>query len=51
MQVRAGISRDLIDIVQAFVILFVAAPQIVRFIYRLRAVGIKQVVLTRGWGS
>lgn len=51
MQVRAGISRDLIDIVQAFVILFVAAPQIVRFIYRLRVVGVKQVVVTRGWGS
>ena len=51
MQVRAGISRDLIDIVQAFVILFVAAPQIVRFIYRLKVVGDKQVVLTRGWGS
>ncbi|MEZ4770454.1 MAG: ABC transporter permease [Caldilineales bacterium] len=51
MQVRAGISRDLIDIVQAFVILFVAAPQIVRFIYRLRVVGVKQVSVTRGWGS
>ena len=51
MQVRAGISRDLIDIVQAFVILFVAAPQIVRFIYRLRVVGVKQVVVSRGWGN
>ncbi len=51
MQVRAGISRDLIDIVQALVILFVAAPQIVRFVYRLRIEGSKQVVLTRGWGS
>jgi general nucleoside transport system permease protein len=51
MQVRAGISRDLIDIVQALVILFVAAPQIVRFLYRLRIEGSKQVVLTRGWGS
>jgi simple sugar transport system permease protein len=51
MQLRAGISRDLIDIVQALVILLVAAPQIVRFIYRLRIEGAKQVVLTRGWGS
>lgn len=50
MQVRAGISRDLIDIVQALVILFVAAPQIVRFIYRMRAEGVREVVLTRGWG-
>ncbi len=51
MQVRAGISRDLIDIVQALVILFIAAPQIVRFIYRIRAEGVKEVVLTRGWGK
>ena len=51
MQVRAGISRDLIDIVQALVILFVAAPQIVRFLYRLRIEGAKQVVLSRGWGK
>ncbi|MEA3336534.1 MAG: ABC transporter permease [Chloroflexota bacterium] len=51
MQVRAGISRDLIDIVQALVILFVAAPQIVRFIYRLRTEGVKEVTLTRGWGA
>jgi simple sugar transport system permease protein len=51
MQVRAGISRDLIDIVQALVILFVAAPQIVRFVYRLRVEGVREVVLTRGWGS
>lgn len=51
MQVRAGISRDLIDIVQALVILFVAAPQIVRFIYRIRAERVREVVLTRGWGK
>lgn len=51
MQVRANISRDLIDIVQALVILFVAAPQIVRFVYRLRVEGVREGVLIRGWGK
>jgi ABC-type uncharacterized transport system permease subunit len=51
MQVRAGISIDLINIVQAFVIMFIAAPRIVRWLYRLRAdKGKGGVFLTKGWG-
>jgi len=51
MQVRApGISIDLVNIVQALVIIFVAADQIVRWIYRMRARRGMEVVFTRGWG-
>jgi simple sugar transport system permease protein len=51
MQVRAGISVDLINIVQALVIAFVAADQIIRWLYRIRRrEEIKEVVFTRGWG-
>jgi simple sugar transport system permease protein len=51
MQVRAGISVDLINIVQALVIAFVAADEIIRWLYRIRAKEeIKEVVFTRGWG-
>jgi simple sugar transport system permease protein len=52
MQIRAGISIDLINIIQAFVIMFVAAPRIVRWLYRIRAEKEKAaVVLTKGWGK
>ncbi|GAB4531132.1 MAG: hypothetical protein Kow0063_10040 [Anaerolineae bacterium] len=52
MQVRAqGISIDLVNIIQALVIMFIAADQIIRWLYRLRARREAEVVFTRGWGG
>ncbi len=52
MQIRADISIDLINIIQAFVIMFIAAPTIVRWIYRIKADKAKaDVGLTKGWGK
>jgi ABC-type uncharacterized transport system permease subunit len=51
MQLEGHISRDLINIIQALVIVFVAADQIVRWLYRLRRTGGGQLVFTRGWGK
>jgi simple sugar transport system permease protein len=51
MQLQSGISINLINIVQALVITFVAAPQIVRWIYRLKEGGGVQTIFTRGWGG
>jgi len=36
MQLRAGIPKDIISILQAFIIMFIAAPAIIRTIYRLK---------------
>ena len=39
MQLRSGIPIDLIGIVQALVIIFIAADQIIRWVYRIRVKG------------
>lgn len=50
MQSMAGIPIDIISIIQGLVIVFVAAPGIIRWLYRIRVVGAEQAVLTR-WGK
>ena len=51
MQSIAGIPIDIISIIQALVIIFVAAPAIIRWLYRIRVPRAEEVVLTRGWGA
>ncbi len=50
MQFLTQIPVDIISVIQALILLFVAADAIVRYIYRIRRSGGK-VVLTRGWGG
>lgn len=50
MQFLTQIPVDLISVLQALILLFVAADAIIRFIYRIKARG-ERVVLTRGWGG
>ncbi|MEA2007550.1 MAG: ABC transporter permease [Chloroflexota bacterium] len=53
MQSLAGIPTEIVQIVQSLVIVFIAAPAIIRAIYRLRSDGDEsgQTVFSRGWGS
>jgi simple sugar transport system permease protein len=52
MQSLAGIPIDIISVIQALVIVFVAAPDIIRWIYRIKVEReMEEVVLTRGWGG
>lgn len=55
MQVQADLSVNLVRIVQALIILFVAADAIVRLLFRIRAPrGVdagESAVFTRGWGG
>lgn len=51
MQNVARIPVDIIGVIQALVIAFIAAPAIIRAIYRLREARGTDVVFTRGWGQ
>jgi simple sugar transport system permease protein len=41
---------DVISVIQALILLFVAADAIIRWIYRIRTPE-ERLVLTRGWGG
>jgi ABC-type uncharacterized transport system permease subunit len=53
MELDSGVSKYIISLIQALVLLFVAAPAIVRWIYRIRAErhAEEEAPLTRGWGG
>lgn len=52
MQVAAQIPIDIITVLQAFILAFIAAPAIIRTIYRLREPEIEEeAVSIRGWGG
>jgi ABC-type uncharacterized transport system permease subunit len=51
MQLRVGVSIDLINVIQALVIVFIAADPIVRWIYRLPKKEKISAIFSRGWGN
>jgi ABC-type uncharacterized transport system permease subunit len=51
MQSLARIPIYIVSVIQGVVIIFVAAPSVIRWIYRLRVGVGEQAVLTRGWGK
>jgi ABC-type uncharacterized transport system permease subunit len=54
MQSVAGVPTEIVQIVQALVIVFIAAPAIIRAIFRLRKPREEEVEITvfsRGWGA
>jgi len=50
MQFLTQLPVDLISMLQALILLFVAADAIIRYIYRIKTKG-ERIVLTRGWGG
>jgi ABC-type uncharacterized transport system permease subunit len=54
MQSVAGVPTEIVQIVQALVIIFIAAPAIIRAIYRFREARREEAEVTifsRGWGG
>jgi general nucleoside transport system permease protein len=53
MQLTAGIPIDIISVLQAFILAFIAAPAIIRTLYRLRQPAVEEEggVVLSGWGE
>lgn len=50
MQAQSDVGIDLIVVVQALIIVFIAAPELIRAVYRVKG-GKKQGQVTRGWST
>jgi ABC-type uncharacterized transport system permease subunit len=51
MQARSGTSLDLVVVIQALIIVFVAAPGLVRAIFRVRTAPTETTQISQGWGA
>ena len=51
MQAAAQIPLDLVVVVQALIIVFIAAPELVRAIFKVRPPEGGPTQLTKGWGG
>jgi ABC-type uncharacterized transport system permease subunit len=48
----AFVPIDIVSVLQGLIIIFIAAPEVIRFLYRLRAPKeAGEAVFTRGWGQ
>ena len=51
MQASAGTPKELTDVLQALIVLFVAAPAAVKGLLRIKEAGGGATVMAKGWGS
>jgi general nucleoside transport system permease protein len=51
MQARSGTSLDLVVVIQALIIVFIAAPGLVRAMFRVRTDDVGTTQISQGWGS
>lgn len=48
---RTGVAPELIVVIQALILMFIAAPQIIQYLYRVRVSDSAGQRLSSGWGS
>jgi general nucleoside transport system permease protein len=51
MQAATGTPVDMVQVLEAVVVLMIAAPPLIRTLFRLRGAGGGLQVLARGWGA
>lgn len=50
MQARTGTPIDIVLVVQSLIVLFVAAPPLIRQVFRLKLSGASSMQISKGWG-
>lgn len=51
MQARTGTPIDIVLVVQSLIVLFIAAPPLIRTIFRIRTQGMGAMQVSKGWGA
>jgi ABC-type uncharacterized transport system permease subunit len=51
MQAKTGTPLDIVLVIQAMVVLFIAAPALVRAVFRLKESGVSTLSLSKGWNA
>ena len=51
MQAQSGTALDLVTVIQALIIVFIAAPALVRALFRIRTQSSDAVQVSTGWGA
>jgi simple sugar transport system permease protein len=51
MQGAAGVPVDLVIIMQSLIIVFIAAPMLVRAVFRMKKTDVEATQVTQGWGA
>ena len=51
MQARTGTPIDIVLVVQSLIVLFIAAPPLVRAIFRIKAPGVAAMQVSKGWNA
>ncbi|MFZ0625878.1 MAG: ABC transporter permease [Acidimicrobiia bacterium] len=51
MQAAAGVTVDLVVVMQALIVVFIAAPELVRAVFRVKPTESGPTQLTQGWGA
>ncbi len=51
MQAAAGVTVDLVIVMQSLIVIFIAAPELVRAIFKVKAAEAEPTQVTTGWGA
>jgi simple sugar transport system permease protein len=51
MQFASRVPTEILQVVQALVLMFVAAPAILRYLFRLRTTQVDTTTFSAGWGK